>query len=181
MGDYGNAVRIWDVIYYQTLIENRINIPSLEKFDLYKEVTEGVLMHSAGVKKEQSDVFLFNVTSASASFKEKYSDIITEYEVESVISPFREKKTGVSINAHRTWELIPDVFYTPELEEFAIYSVESEGVLRENPGLKHTHETLFYDVTSANDEFKSKHKDHIVEVQVKKVIPIQKAGKPKNK
>lgn len=63
----------------------------------------------------------------------------------------------------------PDIFDT-----FPMYEYLSNGVIRINPGFKRKGAILFYDVSSASEEFKNDHREMIIELDVSKILnPLQ--------
>ena len=80
----------------------------------------------------------------------------------------------------REWCVIFEYDYIPELDAYPLYEFLGDGLVKENPGRKRPDKVLFYNVTSADDDFKRKYSSIIHELEIKNVeeISIVKDEKP---
>ena len=78
-----NAVQIMDVIPVDLLKEN---IPrEFENYPIYELVAPGVLKVNCGSKRRKSDILVYDVSSATPSFKDNYSEKICELHISQII------------------------------------------------------------------------------------------------
>ena len=173
------GVRTFDVIY-DFYLKDGFSIPEINDFRLYQDLGDGVIKESSGVKNDYADVFFFDVSSASQSFKERYSDVISQYEVKNIIGEKIDyvPSTGEVV---RMFDMISEFDYFPELEEFAIYEKVGDTLI-ENPGIRRDpYQTFYYDVTSASEEFKQEHSDIIEEIPFRNIEPFKGIKGKRNK